>query len=103
MRLTLVQKSTIRSAANNGARYISRFLRLGTLSALQLNAIVAFVALAITGGAALAQSSVTIAVGGSSCLCYLPPVLANQLGEFSKAGVNVNIVNFNGGQTRLRR
>jgi NitT/TauT family transport system substrate-binding protein len=32
-------------------------------------------------GLAQAQSKVTIAIGGSACLCYLPTVLAEQLGE----------------------
>jgi NitT/TauT family transport system substrate-binding protein len=66
----------------------------------------AFIALAITGNAPLAQSNVTVAVGGSSCLCYLHAGAGQsawQLGEFSKTGLNVNIVNFKGGQTRLRR
>ena len=35
---------------------------------------------------AAAQSKITIAVGGGACLCYLPTVLAKQLGEFDKAG-----------------
>ena len=35
--------------------------------------------LALSTGLALAQSKVTIAVGGSACLCYLPTVLAKQL------------------------
>ncbi len=35
---------------------------------------------------ALAQSKVTIAIGGGACLCYLPTVLAKQLGEYEKAG-----------------
>ncbi len=37
-------------------------------------------ALALTSGAALAQMKVTVAIGGAGCLCYLPPVLAGQLG-----------------------
>ena len=44
-------------------------------------------ALALISGAAFAQSKVTIAIGGASCLCYLPTVLAKQLGEYEKAGV----------------
>ena len=41
----------------------------------------AFLALALSTALAAAQSKVTIAVGGSACLCYLPTVLARQLGE----------------------
>lgn len=60
-----------------------------------------FAALALMSGAALAQSKVTIAIGGASCLCYLPTVLAKQLGEYEKAGVNVEMVDFKGGSQAL--
>ena len=46
---------------------------------------------------ALAQSKVTIAVGGGACLCYLPTVLAKQLGEYEKAGLAVELVDLKGG------
>ena len=52
-------------------------------------------------GAAAAQSKVTIAVGGAGCLCYLPTVLAEQLGEYKKAGVKVELVDFKGGSQAL--
>jgi NitT/TauT family transport system substrate-binding protein len=61
----------------------------------------AFAALAMLSGVALAQSKVTIAIGGAACLCYLPTVLAKQLGEFEKAGVNVDMVDFKGGSQAL--
>src|SRR6185312_10635710 len=60
-----------------------------------------FAALALMSGVALAQSKVTIAVGGAACLCYLPTVLAKQLGEFEKAGLNVEMVDFKGGSQSL--
>jgi NitT/TauT family transport system substrate-binding protein len=60
-----------------------------------------FAALALMSGVALAQSKVTIAIGGAACLCYLPTVLAKQLGEFEKAGVNVDMVDFKGGSQSL--
>ena len=41
----------------------------------------AAVALALSSGMAMADK-VTIAIGGASCLCYLPTMLAQQLGEF---------------------
>ena len=44
----------------------------------------------------------TLAIGGASCLCYLPTVLANQLGEYKKAGVDVDIVTFKGGSESLK-
>ena len=56
--------------------------------------------LALLTGAATAQK-VTIAIGGAACLCYLPTVLANQLGEFKKAGVDVDMVDFKGGSQSL--
>jgi len=48
--------------------------------------------LALSTGLAAAQSKVTIAVGGGGCLCYLPTILAKQLGEYEKAGVAVELV-----------
>ena len=60
-----------------------------------------FAALAMLSGVALAQSKVTIAVGGAACLCYLPTVLAKQLGEYEKAGLNVEMVDFKGGSQSL--
>jgi len=57
--------------------------------------------LAISGPAA-AQSKVTIAVGGGACLCYLPTVLAKELGEYDKAGLNVELVDLKGGSDALK-
>src|SRR4051812_25133215 len=65
------------------------------------NTMAALGALALMSGAALAQSKVTIAVGGAGCLCYLPTVLAEQLGEYKKAGVTVELVDFKGGSQAL--
>src|SRR5882724_6828403 len=59
-------------------------------------------ALALMSGAALAQSKVTIAIGGANCLCYLPTVLAEQLGEYKKVGVEVELVDFKGGSQSLQ-
>ena len=36
------------------------------------------------------------------CLCYLPTMLAKQLGEYEKAGVNVEMVEFKGGSEALK-
>jgi NitT/TauT family transport system substrate-binding protein len=58
-------------------------------------------ALTISSSAALAQK-VTLAVGGASCLCYLPTMLAKQLGEYEKAGVQVDLVEFKGGSEALK-
>jgi len=56
-------------------------------------------AVVLASGAAYAK--VTIAIGGASCLCYLPTVLAEQLGEYKKAGVDIEFVNFKGGSQAL--
>jgi NitT/TauT family transport system substrate-binding protein len=59
-------------------------------------------ALFLTSGLAAAQSKITVAVGGGGCLCYLPTVLAKQLGEFDKAGVAVDLVDLKGGSDALK-
>ena len=63
---------------------------------------ISLAALLLSSGLALAQSKVTLAVGGGGCLCYLPTILANQLGEFEKAGINVEVVDFKGGSESLK-
>jgi sulfonate transport system substrate-binding protein len=65
------------------------------------NALAALGTLVLMTGAAAAQSKVTIAVGGAGCLCYLPTMLAEQLGEYKKAGVAVELVDFKGGSQSL--
>ncbi len=61
-------------------------------------------ALVLMTGLAAAQAlpKVSIAIGGSGCLCYLPTVLAKQLGEYEKAGVNVELIDFKGGSQALQ-
>lgn len=59
-------------------------------------------ALVFSSGFAFAQSKVTLAVGGGGCLCYLPTILAKQLGEFEKAGIAVDVVDFKGGSESLK-
>ena len=56
----------------------------------------------LTSGLAAAQSKITVAVGGGSCLCYLPTVLAKQLGEYDKAGLAVELVDLKGGSDALK-
>jgi NitT/TauT family transport system substrate-binding protein len=62
-------------------------------------------AAAALGVVALASSAavakVTIAIGGAGCLCYLPTVLAEQLGEYKQAGVEIELINFKGGSQAL--
>jgi NitT/TauT family transport system substrate-binding protein len=67
-------------------------------------AAIALTALAVATGSAVAQSkpSVKVAVGGAGCLCYLPTVLAKQLGEYDKAGVDIELIDFKGGSQALQ-
>src|SRR6202030_3103383 len=60
---------------------------------------VSLAVLALASGATAAK--ITIAIGGAGCLCYLPTVLAEQLGEHRKAGVEIELVNFKGGSQSL--
>jgi NitT/TauT family transport system substrate-binding protein len=78
-------------------RYPEKIVRmiLSRLAAMLL-------ALTLTSDLAAAQSKVTIAVGGGGCLCYLPTVLAIQLGEFGRAGLAVELVDLKGGSDALR-
>jgi len=69
------------------------------LSRLFRSTLLALAALVVTVGGAAAK--VTIAIGGAGCLCYLPTVLAEQLGEYKKAGLDVEMVNFKGGSQAL--
>ncbi|HEV7881773.1 ABC transporter substrate-binding protein [Bradyrhizobium sp.] len=59
-------------------------------------------ALFLSSGLAAAQTKITIAVGGGACLCYLPTVLAKQLGEYDKAGLAVELVDLKGGSDALK-
>ena len=62
----------------------------------------ALFALMLTSGLAAAQTRITVAIGGGSCLCYLPTVLAKQLGEYDKAGLAVELVDLKGGSDALK-
>ncbi|MEI9924403.1 MAG: ABC transporter substrate-binding protein [Bradyrhizobium sp.] len=59
-------------------------------------------ALVLSSGFAAAATKITIAVGGGACLCYLPTVLAQQLGEYEKAGLAVELVDLKGGSDALK-
>src|SRR5258706_6195417 len=59
-------------------------------------------ALMLTSGLAGAQTKIPIAVGGGACLCYLPTVLAKQLGEYDRAGLAVELVDLKGGSDALK-
>jgi NitT/TauT family transport system substrate-binding protein len=47
------------------------------------------------------KTRLKIAVGGQSCLCYLPTVLAKQLGLYEKHGIDAELINFKGGSVAL--
>ncbi len=66
-----------------------------------MRGLMAGLAALVLSTSAFAQSKITIAIGGASCLCYLPTVLAKQLGEFEKAGLTVETVDFKGGSQSL--
>jgi len=72
--------------------------RVGLSLATSLAASLA--ALALASGAAVAK--ITIAIGGAGCLCYLPTVLAEQLGEYKKAGVEIELINSEAAPRRSR-
>jgi NitT/TauT family transport system substrate-binding protein len=74
-----------------GTKSLSRRFFAGLVAAVAL--------LAASAGTASAQ--VKIAIGGAGCLCYLPTILAQQLGEYEKAGVKVELINFKGGSQAL--
>jgi NitT/TauT family transport system substrate-binding protein len=67
-----------------------------------LKVFAALVAVSLLFAPAAAQTRVTIAVGGGACLCYLPTVLAKELGEFDKVGLAVDLVDLKGGSDALR-
>ena len=62
----------------------------------------ALLALSLTSNLAAAQTRLTIAVGGGACLCYLPTVLAKQLGEYDRAGLTIELVDLKGGSDALK-
>src|SRR5690242_1424018 len=80
---------------------MARNTRRNCMASLFRRLSIAVAVFALSSGVAFAQK-VTLAVGGASCLCYLPTMLAKQLGEYEKAGVNVDVVEFKGGSESLK-
>ncbi|SMF24879.1 NitT/TauT family transport system substrate-binding protein [Tistlia consotensis] len=68
-----------------------------------LSALALGLALAGAPGTASAADmpQVKLAIGGPSCLCYLPTVLAHQLGLYKKNGVDVEMIPLKGGSQAL--
>ncbi len=71
------------------------------MSALFRHVIAGLAALVLSSGFAFAQSKVVVSVGGAGCLCYLPTMLAQELGEYKKVGLDVELVDFKGGSQSL--
>lgn len=49
-----------------------------------------------------AADTVRVAVGGQTCICYLPVVLTEAMGTFDKHGVDVELIDFKGGSQALK-
>jgi NitT/TauT family transport system substrate-binding protein len=69
---------------------------------MQIAAVVLAGALASTAHAQLEKKDVHIAVGGKNAFYYLPLTIAEQLGYFKDAGLEVKISDFAGGSAALR-
>jgi NitT/TauT family transport system substrate-binding protein len=76
-------------------------IMMGKLTRCVFAPIAVLLLLAASASAKEGQPHITIAVGGAGCLCYLPTMLARQLGEYENAGVEVELVNFKGGSQAL--
>ncbi|HET7264276.1 MAG TPA: ABC transporter substrate-binding protein [bacterium] len=74
-------------------------MRKALVAAILLGLAVALTA--APGGAQVEKSKITVAVGGQPLYIYLPLTLANQLGYFRDAGLNVDIVDLAGGAKAL--
>jgi NitT/TauT family transport system substrate-binding protein len=65
----------------------------------------AVAALLVAAGASPSAAAdaphVKFAVGGSSCVCYLPTILTRELGYYKEAGLDVELLDFKGGSTAL--
>ncbi len=66
-----------------------------------LAGLVAALLLAAAPAGAADKPHVKLAIGGPACLCYLPTVLANQLGLYAKNGVDVELIALKGGSEAL--
>ncbi|MTH79860.1 ABC transporter substrate-binding protein [Paracoccus aestuariivivens] len=69
---------------------------------MKLKYMIGSAVLALVAGTSAQAETVKIAIGGSSCICYLPTVLAEQLGNFEKHGVDVELIDFKGGSAALK-
>ncbi|WP_273500827.1 ABC transporter substrate-binding protein [Paracoccus sphaerophysae] len=54
------------------------------------------------GASPVMAEPVRVAVGGQTCLCYLPVVLSEAMGTFDKHGVEVELIDFKGGSQALK-
>jgi NitT/TauT family transport system substrate-binding protein len=66
----------------------------------------ALLAAAVIAGSSLAApaadlTTIRVAVGGAGCLCYLPTILAEQIGAYQKNGLKIELANLKGGSQAL--
>src|SRR6185295_4609416 len=89
---------------SRGARSIEQECGGAPMKKFIREAVTALGMLALATGVAAAQGKVkvSIAVGGAGCFCYLPTVLAKQLGEYDKAGLEIELIDFKGGSQALQ-
>jgi sulfonate transport system substrate-binding protein len=92
----------VASVSKDEAIYLEKYLRAEEILRTFEKLAFTLLALALISAPASAQTKVTIAVGGGACLCYLPTVLARQLGEYEKAGLAVELVDLKGGSDALK-
>src|SRR5438445_7769653 len=74
-------------------------MRRGLMIAMVVGALLG--TLAASGSAQVESPRITLAVGGQPLYIYLPLTLAQQLGYFKEAGVDVEIVDVAGGAKAL--
>jgi NitT/TauT family transport system substrate-binding protein len=77
-----------------------RFARTAS-RAFAIAALLAAASLGPAPAAAQGGMQVKLAIGGASCICYLPTVLAQQLGFYKEAGIELEMISFKGGAEAL--
>ncbi len=78
-----------------------KFTRRAAVAAVTAAALMATMPLAFAD-AKIEKPDVTIAVGGKNLYYYLPLTIAEQLGYFKDEGLNVKVVDFQGGSKSLQ-
>lgn len=81
---------------------IMKFTRRTLIAAAAVSAITAMAPTFSSVAQAAEKTDITIAVGGKSLYYYLPLTIAERLGYFKDEGLNVKIVDFQGGSRSLQ-